>query len=904
MHADNLPKNQEKMMISLENVLPSLAKNLYGDDWRISIRELLQNAHDALAERSNWSNREGPQIDVIPDPDAGTLTFADNGIGMNLEEVRKYLATVGYGRKREQIEELKKAENTNRDALKNIIGQYGIGFLSSFIIAERVDVFSRSVTNTTGTGVHAVFTGKTEWHHEEVGVDSPGTRVVVRLIKEPITDPLSGKSTFLRDLLNFQRLRDEVRRFGDLLPFPIYVHRGPNDQSPQLANTTAGPWERPNSQKHQLLEFLKTRHPDENEPLWVEPFQFRRAGAGVEAHGILYFPNPELEFRRSYVSVARVDLFSRRMFITDDIPSLLPEWAKFAAVVVECPDLAPTLNRNDVVRHDPAFVSLKQALSKQISEMLVFLAEKQPKDYLMFLDAHTERLHSAMLESWRNCPDGEEKNSFFGAMIDHIPFNVVDRSRPAGQLMALPRYLKEFGQALKVSAGSLASKMRVYFLGDYSTWGQFRAMILQKDLPVILPSGHGEPALLKAYGQVFSEKVEMTDVRQVLDLYVEKVDQAPYEQMKQYLGGLDGGGPDEVTVSKFSPSYVSAIMTMGTADNEAQAKTLEAFLQQGASVLDPKLRQTLEEALQTSKAGRAYLTLTLNANNQVIQKLSLHCQQRKPLAGIVADVLHEIYHAARSVSDPAAVVSDHYFEHRNNLLAGLVDLNQDYNDIQRRYDTVRLELDALKRSPGRQFGARNCAMLLTDLRGSTRMIGFLDAEKSTQILLEYAARIREIVEKHGGMVEKFTGDGLFAYFWNAETKPDGLVKSASLCAFEIHGATNEFFDDMEVKNTLISAGGLTIRGCRTALHFGEVNYCDLGGVPTLIGRNVVALFRILAREQLFERCPVVMTNAVHFFLNLATQIEPLEKDVKLDPSLTSMTIYPHPNFVVSGQVRT
>ena len=143
--ASDLPQHSEEMSISLENILPSLAKNLYGEDWRISIRELLQNAHDALAERPRTVTARGElRIDIIPDLDKNTLTFRDAGIGMTLEDVKNYLATVGYGRKREQIEKFKKQEGGDREALKKVIGQYGIGFLSSFIIAERVEVRTQS----------------------------------------------------------------------------------------------------------------------------------------------------------------------------------------------------------------------------------------------------------------------------------------------------------------------------------------------------------------------------------------------------------------------------------------------------------------------------------------------------------------------------------------------------------------------------------------------------------------------------------------------------------------------------------------------------------------------------------------------------------------------------------------
>ncbi len=898
MSTDTSKMKAEDISISLENILPSLAKNLYGDDWRISIRELLQNAHDALAERPNWNPREVPQIDIIPDPDAGTLTFKDNGIGMTLDEVRNYLATVGSGRKREQIERLK-GENKSRDALKNIIGQYGIGFLSSFIIAQRVEVLTRSATNTTAPGTRAVFTGETKWYHEETKIEEYGTRVVVYLKREPVVDPITGRPTSLTELLSFQRLQEEVHRFGDLLPYPIYVYRGPKDRSPVLGNTTAGPWEKPNCQRHLLIEFLKTRHPNENEPLWAEPFQFQRAANGVEAHGILYFPNPARELRASFESVARVDLFSRRMFITDDITPLLPEWAKFVGIVAECPDLTPTLNRNDVVRHDPAFVALKQALSKLVTDSLIFIAEKQPRDFVEFLGAHTERLYTGMLENWRNTPDGQERATFFGAFINHIPFNVVARARPDGQFMTLPQYLKEHESVLRVEAGQSISKRRVYYLGDPLAYTQYRAMIVQKDFPVIIPHGMAEPVLLKAYGGAFKEEVELIDVRAMLDLYLDKVDEAPYEQLVQFLEALDGGAVDEVKISRFSPNYVPAFVTMSLADTSQQAKAIEAFLEAGGSILDPKLRQTLEEAMVTSRMGRAHVTLTLNANNVVVQKLRDHCGRGNKLAGASADVLHEIYHIARAMADATTAVSDHYFEHRNNLLSNLVDLELDHADLQKRHDQQKLQLKAFEEEQSTRnqpLEARDCAMLLTDLRGSTRMVGFLDSDKAAEILRGYADKVRAIVEAKGGKVEKFTGDGLFAYFWAPRVAEQSMVQKATAAAFEILGATASYFNEDPVKKTLAGAGGIRVSGCRTVLHWGEVRVGGIAGTSALVGKNVVLLFRALEKASLFEKSSIILTEPLLDLLAPAPRPDALQTDVSLDPALPTQTFYPHPSL--------
>lgn len=897
-NAPELPKNSEVMQISLENILPSLAKNLYGDDWRVSIRELLQNAHDAITERAARMELKAPEIKVVLNTEASTISFEDNGIGMTFAEVKEYLATVGYGRKREQIEALKRENKGDRDSLQKIIGQYGIGFLSSFIIAEHVEVLTKSALDENAPATRGVFTGETKWYHESGDRATSGTTVIVRLKREAVTDPEDGKVKNLKELLNFTRLADEIRRFGDLLPFPIMVCRYPGDRNPIVANTTIGAWEKDTCRKDDLELFLKNRRKNENAPVWVERFSFAPTQEyPITAHGILYFPRPAQSMRADFESVSRVDLFSRRMFITDDIAALLPEWAKFACAVVECPNLSPTLSRNDVVRHDTAFVALKQRLAQKITETLIQLAERQPQDFALFLRDHEKRLTTGMLESWHAAKGGTERQSFFGSFIKFMPFYVVDRSRPQGEMMTIPRYLKGVTPAEGANA-----KPTLYYLKDHTLWGQYRSMIMQKDVPVMVPSDQAGPALINAFGQSFPDEAFVEDIRSSFDqLYVDKVDQAPYQQLMEFLRSLDGGGPDVVTVSKFAPSYVPAIMTVGEAeDRMAQSSALDNFLQQAANVLDPQTRRSLQEISLRSKEGKAQVVVTINASNGVIQKLKEHCQSGRPLSGLAGDVLHEIYHNARAVSDPNAAVSDHYFDHRNSLLSRLMDLERDNIDLEKNLSNARVRISALEKTENvmnKDFEQRVCALLLTDLRGSTRMVGFLDKLDSARILRDYANEMKRIIEEHGGRVDKFTGDGIFAYFWSQDSNPARIANNATACASQINSATSAFFHRLEIRETLLNSSGQVINGSRTALHYGAVNYANIAGIPTLVGPNVVTLFRTLDQKDLLERCPVILTEPFVVAAGIGTQIQPLERNREIDPSLPRQTLYPHPALI-------
>jgi HSP90 family molecular chaperone/class 3 adenylate cyclase len=883
--------------INLKTILPSLAKNLYGDDWRITIRELLQNCHDAIAERAfcNPGESEAARIDIIPDPTPGiyTLTFRDNGIGMTLQEVENNLATVGSDHKSAKIEKLAQAGTADRSVLAQIIGQYGIGFLSCFIIADCVEVVTRSQAGAS-TGVRAVFTGETRWYYSDEPNAAPGTQITLHLKKnEPILDPATGKEIPRQELLNFERLKQEVRRFGDLLPYPIYVHRSPTDFTGDLCNTMKAPWENPAHTRDELLRFLRERHPAENEPISPIAFNFDSNKDKVNAQGVLYFPRTGQEASRSSEPVTQVELFCRRMFITRDIPALLPAWASFVGVVVECPDIVPTLNRNDVIRHGNAFVELKQALGQRIIESLQFLAQERTKDFAEIRGEHCERLYRGLLSDFKSTPAKEEH--FFRTIIDYMPFTVIDRTKPAGEAMTLRRYRDESRKRNTHANPNEPTRDQIYYLDASEATGQYKAMIMQRDIPVILASHPAEPGLLHAYGSAFSSEVEVGDVRDILTLYVPPIEQAPYEAMKQFLASLDGGGPDEVSASRFEPSYVPAILIVSSASSPERAEALERLLREGAPVLTGKVRRMMEDEIMGSRTGRATVSAVLNDNNPVVRKIRDHCAEGKPLTGVVADVLHEIYHLARMYSDRAAAESQHFYEHRNTLLARLLETEQQLVAVRSERDLLVLEKRKSSELPT-HMEPRTCAMLLTDLRGSTRMVGFLDSLQSAEILQQYAGDVQAIVEKLGGKIEKFTGDGVFAHFALDGATTKEVIEKVSDCALEIQMFTKRFFNRGEVAETLLHAGGIRVEGSRTLLHVARVMYGTVAGAPALVGKQVVALFRACEQDEIFEQSPIVLSEPFLFSLNPLPRPNPIAMDMKLDANLPGMSFYPHPSF--------
>lgn len=902
---------EEKMDINLKNILPSLAKALYGEDWRVSVRELLQNAHDALIERQAREKGRGdshaadyPTITITPDPAAGTLTFRDNGVGMTADGVRQNLATVGAGYKREAIENLANKGKGDHAILDQLIGQYGIGFLSSFIIADQVLVRTKNSEDPKAKGVRALFTGETSWYLEEDDSVEPGTEVILQLKRDPIVDPQTGNKESVQNLLNSENLKREVRRFGDLLPFPITVHRNPNDLNGDQANTMVGPWEQDaTSAPAQLNQYIAARHPDDNEPLLTFPFRLTQAADRVNAHGMLYIPRPSQGQSAAHESIANVELFCRRMFITDDIGPLLPSWINFISVVVECPDLSPTLSRNDVIRYDPPFVALKEALGRQIVEWLSLLAQKQPKTFSHVLHEHRDRFYLSLLGNYQKTDD----ETLFRSLIDYVPFVVISQAAPQGQFMTLPQYRAALGGAAASSTDDdKGQKSSVYFLDftDHSQpVGQIRSMILKKNIPVIQVTEAAERPLLKAYGNAFSSEVTVIDVTEILDIYVEAVDETPYEGVKRYLLSLEGG-PDDFKASRFEPSYVPAILsTYGMADPN-KAETLSNILAQGGSVFDQRIRNVFEEAINGAQFGKATHVIILNDANPLVRRIRDHLNEGNTLSGSHEDALLQIYHMAQVYADPRVAESDSFYTKRNEVLLSLIEKDTALARVQSERDKTLLDLKNTKRellsererfaSP-EQMERRTGAMLLTDIKGSTRMVGFLDEDDGADILQGYAREVTRLVEANGGKVEKFTGDGIFAYFGLDAEQPREGVAAAAKCAAAIQDATLRYFTEGEVAATLLRRC-ITVEGSRTVLHWGDLRHGKIAGLPALVGKQVVLLFRACDKDDLFANHPIIMTHPFYNTLHLPNDITPIAHDVHLDDSLPPQTFYPHPNF--------
>lgn len=347
-----------QLQIHSQNILPIIKKWLYSEK-EIFVRELISNACDAIVKRSilDKDNKAAPRIEVKIDKEAKTITFSDNGIGMEKEETEKYLAQIAFS----GAEEFVKTYQTN-DAF---IGHFGLGFYSAYMVAEKVDVITRSFKEGSDAVLWSC-DGSSEYEITPATRSEVGTDVILHISKEN------------EEYLENDRLFDLVKRFCLFLPYPIFVNE-------TLVNSKEPLWQKSASQTEDkdYREFYSELYPMEEEPLfWVHlnvdyPFHVK---------GILYFPriNKDFDFTKSHVK-----LFCNRVFVSEDCKDILPDYLQILKGVIDSPDIPLNVSRSHL-QVDKTVRALSGHISKKVVDALsVLYKNERERFYNVWEDSST-----------------------------------------------------------------------------------------------------------------------------------------------------------------------------------------------------------------------------------------------------------------------------------------------------------------------------------------------------------------------------------------------------------------------------------------------------------------------------------------------------------------------------------
>jgi len=354
----------------VQQLLKLMIHSLYSHR-EIFLRELISNASDAcdklrfasLADPALLEEGGAPEIRIDFDSAARTLAVTDTGIGLTREEAVEHLGTIARSGTAEFFSRL------TGDARKDsqLIGQFGVGFYSSFIVADRVEVLSRKAGQPATAGVRWSSAGAGEFTVEDIERPERGTSVVLHL-KE---DAAGFADAF--------RLRQLVRTYSDHIAFPVLLRPDGGKGDYDRVNQAQALWTRPRQElgDEEYREFYRHISHDPGEPL---AWSHHRVEGRREYTTLLYVPSraPFDLFNRE--APRGLKLYVRRVFILDDAEQFLPLYLRFVKGVVDSSDLPLNVSR-ELLQQDGEVEAMKTAIARRVLDMLTQLAEKEPEKY-------------------------------------------------------------------------------------------------------------------------------------------------------------------------------------------------------------------------------------------------------------------------------------------------------------------------------------------------------------------------------------------------------------------------------------------------------------------------------------------------------------------------------------------
>ncbi len=433
------------LSINSDNIFPIIKKWLYSDH-DIFYRELISNGCDAITKlkkldmMGEYELPEGykPRVDVIVDPNAKTIRFIDNGVGMTADEVEEYINQIAFSGATDFIAKYK--DKTNDD---QIIGHFGLGFYSAFMVADEVHIDTLS-WQKDAKPVHWECDGGTEYDMQDGTRTEVGTCITLFLNEDCL------------QFCNEYKATEVIKKYCSFMPVEIYVSRAntPETQTilasekldsdhvieevkkekeedpdklkitkrPELINDTHPLWTKNPSEctKEEYVDFYRKVFMDYKEPLfWIHlnmdyPFNLK---------GILYFPKINME----YESIEGViKLYNNQVFIADNIKEVIPEFLLLLKGVIDCPDLPLNVSRS-ALQNDGFVKKISDYITKKVADKLSGMCKTQKDEYEKYWDDIAPFIKFGCLKDEKFC----EK------MTDYILFKNLD-----GKYMTLPECLE------------------------------------------------------------------------------------------------------------------------------------------------------------------------------------------------------------------------------------------------------------------------------------------------------------------------------------------------------------------------------------------------------------------------------------------------------------------------------
>ncbi len=440
------------LSINSENIFPIIKKWMYSDQ-DIFVREEISNACDAITKLEKlsligeWtkpSDYKG-RVDVIVDSEHKTVTFKDNGIGMTADEVEKYINQIAFSGATDFINKYKDKANDDQ-----IIGHFGLGFYSVFMVADQVDIDTRSYKKDA-TPIHWTCNGGTEYEMTDGDKKDIGTTITLHLNDDCLK------------YNNEWEMREIIEKYCSFMPVEIYISKFPKEtetiqadqkkdtdvvveeipekvekdedgketktpaklkieKRPQLLNDTHPLWGKTPSEctKEEYIDFYHKVFRDYKEPLfWIHlnmdyPYNLK---------GILYFPKINMEYESAE---GTIKLYNNQVFVADNIKEVIPEYLMLLKGVIDCPDLPLNVSRSQL-QNDGFVKKIQDYITKKVADKLSGLCKTDRENYEKYWDDIAPFIKYGCLRDDKFCKK----------MTDYILFKGIN-----GKFLALPECLE------------------------------------------------------------------------------------------------------------------------------------------------------------------------------------------------------------------------------------------------------------------------------------------------------------------------------------------------------------------------------------------------------------------------------------------------------------------------------
>ena len=560
------------LSIHSENIFPIIKKWMYSDH-DIFVRELISNGCDAITKlkkldmMGEYQLPEGyqPSIKVLVNAEEKTMKFIDTGLGMTAEEVEEYITQIAFSGATEFLEKYK--DKTTDD---DMIGHFGLGFYSAFMVAEEVHIDTLSYKEGA-TPVHWTCDGGTEYDMEEGSKETIGTEITLFLNEESLS------------FANEYRAREVIEKYCSFMPVPIYLinenaepAEGEEEKEPEALNDTTPLWAKhPNEcEKDDYIAFYRKVFMDYKEPLfWIHlnmdyPFNLK---------GILYFPKINTE----YDSVeGKIKLYNNQVFIADNIKEVIPEFLMVLKGVIDCPDLPLNVSRS-ALQNDGFVNKISDYISKKIADKLTGMCKTDKESYESYWDDISPFIKFGCLKDAKFCDK----------MSDYMLFKNLEH-----KYLTLKECMEKNGET-------------IYYVTDEQQQSQYINLFKAEGMDAVILTHSIDSPFISQLEQR-NEKVKFQRIdADLTDVFKQEIAEGEEEAFKAdtetltdiFRKAMDNDKLD-VKVEKLKNENVASMMTL----SEESRRMQDMMKMYGMTGMDPNMFPT-------------EVSLVLNANHPLVQ---------------------------------------------------------------------------------------------------------------------------------------------------------------------------------------------------------------------------------------------------------------------------------------------